>query len=214
MHYQGINHVDLFKYRSVLTLCTVTQIPGLSLLNFLEIELFRFAIEGFIADRAIQMSFRDGQVQRHAAVELAHKSIQESPLEHLDVDGFRTVNVFLAQFDEQACILVTVHRDMLACLAGLVQAICSRHSYFDPKRQCTRKIAGKQRGLVTVRDATPGKYNTFLILEAIGQQAREQKIRRFGRMLGCPDFEGLIDASIGIRQIDGKYVDSSAESQG
>src|SRR5881394_4249313 len=85
-------------------------------------EPLEWCVEGVAAERDVQVSLGDGDVELHAAVAPLDQARDQRAIEGDDVDVLRAVDLLAAQLPRDALrVLVRVHHDAFRELARLVQ---------------------------------------------------------------------------------------------
>jgi len=101
--------------------------------------------------------------------------------------------------------------DPVGELAGAMQPLGVRHSYFDPGRDTPGEVADDDRRLVALRQACC-ELDAFGVLEAIREQARGHVLCALGWMHGQAQIENLVNAAVDVRQVDRDVVHRRGES--
>jgi hypothetical protein len=158
------------------------------------------------AQRDVERPVGHGQVEIHAPVEARDQCGKQVTVHRAYPQRSGTVDALAGEArKQQVHVAVHVYDDFRRRLRRFVQPVSVRHADLDPGLQRARQVAHADRGLVRVGQAFR-KSDSLGVLEAIGEQPRQQVLGGLRRVARRPDLERLVDAAIRIRQADLEHV--------
>ena len=94
-----------------------------------------------------------------------------------------------------------------------MHARCVGRADLDPGCDRAREVANGERRLVGIGEPARRERDAFGVLETVGEHASDEVVLGLGRVARDAQREPLVDAAVGVREVDVERVDRRGKGQ-